>query len=211
MFSRALQTRIPLTGQTNEMANGDRNLRINQVTVDDDYLATGEKWEEWLEELERELRFFRIRTPEDNRDAVLIFGGKEIRRLNKCLQDPNGDDIYTRLKSKLTSYFEPMKNVHYARHVFISFAARLREKAINCAFHDCDERILEQIMQTTENAELLSNILRKNWTLQQTLEEMQLTEGTSIQVKPMGLSETKDTANIKRIRKRKYMWNGKET
>ena len=168
-----------LTGQTNEMADGDRNLRINQVTVDDDYLATGEKWEEWLEELERELRFFRIRTPEDKRDVVLIFGGKEIRRLHKCLQDPNGDDIYTRLKSKLTSYFVPMKNVHYARHVFlkmrphpgertVSFAARLREKAINCAFHDCDERILKQIMQTTENAELLSNILRKNWTLQQT-------------------------------------------
>ena len=41
------------------MAEGGRNLRINLFTMDEDHIATGEKWDEWLEELEREMRFFR--------------------------------------------------------------------------------------------------------------------------------------------------------
>ena len=42
------------------MAEGGRNLRINPFTVDEDHIAMGEKWDEWLEELEREMRFFRM-------------------------------------------------------------------------------------------------------------------------------------------------------
>ena len=39
------------------MAEGGNNLRISLFTVEDDHIATGDKWEEWLEELEREMRF----------------------------------------------------------------------------------------------------------------------------------------------------------
>ena len=42
-----------------------RNLRINPFTVDEDHIAMGEMWDEWLDELEREMRFFRISDPED--------------------------------------------------------------------------------------------------------------------------------------------------
>ena len=55
------------------MAEGGRNLRINQFTVDEDHIATGEKWDEWLEELEREMRFFRISDAADKKDAMLIY------------------------------------------------------------------------------------------------------------------------------------------
>ena len=61
------------------MAEGGRNLRINPFTVDEDHIATGEKWDEWLEELEREMRFFRISDATDKKDAMLIYGGAEIR------------------------------------------------------------------------------------------------------------------------------------
>ena len=64
------------------MAEGGRNLRINPFTVDEDHIATGEKWDEWLEELEREMRFFRISDAADKKDAMLIYGGVDIRRLN---------------------------------------------------------------------------------------------------------------------------------
>lgn len=172
------------------MAEGGRNLRINPFTVEDDHIATGDKWEEWLEELEREMRFFRISEAEDKKDAMLIYGGAEIRRLEKSLQDSTEGDVYSKLKEKLTDYYAPKKNVHYARYLFlkmrpnvgestVSYAARLREKAVNCEFHDLDERILEQIIQTTDNSDLVRKVLHKKWTLQQTLAEMQVLEGKS--------------------------------
>ena len=39
------------------MAEGGRNLRINPFIVAEDHIATGEKWDEWLEELEQECDF----------------------------------------------------------------------------------------------------------------------------------------------------------
>ena len=194
------------------MAEGGRNLQIRPFTVEDDHIATGEKWEEWLEELEREMRFFRISEPEDKKDAMLIYGGAEIRRLEKSLQDPNEGDIYSKLKGKLNNYYAPKKNEHYARYLFlkmkphqgestIAYAARLREKAADCNFHSKDERILEHIIQTTENAELVRKVLHKKWTLEQTLTEMQLLEDTSTQVNAMAHHDTDDVAKISKRNK----------
>ena len=191
------------------MAEEGRNLTIKRFTVDEDHIATGEKWDEWLDELEREMRFFRISEAEDKKDAMLIYGGVEIQRLEKSLQDPKEGDICVKLREKLNNYFSPQKNVHYARYLFlktkqlagettVAYAARLREKAFKCEFHDIDERILEHIIQTTTNAELVRQVLHKQWTLQQTLAEMQLLENTSEQVKSMGQHETQDVAKINR-------------
>ena len=35
--------------------------KVGEITVDGDHIATGEKWDEWLDELEREMKFFRIK------------------------------------------------------------------------------------------------------------------------------------------------------
>ena len=173
------------------MAEGGRNLKINPFTVAEDHLATGAKWDDWLDELEREMRFFRITDAADKKDAMLIYGGTEIRRLEKSLTDPDQGDAYAKLKGKLTNYFAPEKNKHYARYLFlkmrphtgestVSYAARLREKSKSCDFHDADERILEHIIQTTDNTELVRKVLNKKWTLKETLAEMQILEDTWI-------------------------------
>ena len=83
------------------MAEGGRNLRLKPFTVDEDHIATGEKLDDWLEELEREMRFFRISDAADKKNAMLIYGGKEKRRLEKSLQDPEEGDVYAKLQSKL--------------------------------------------------------------------------------------------------------------
>ena len=62
--------------------------------------GVGRKWDEWLEDLEREMRFFRISDATNKEDAMLIYGGVEIRRLDKSLQDPCEGDVYTKLKGK---------------------------------------------------------------------------------------------------------------
>ena len=65
------------------MVEGGRNLTIKPCTVNEDHIATGEKWDEWLDELEREMRFFWIRDAVDMKDAMLIYGGVEIQLLEK--------------------------------------------------------------------------------------------------------------------------------
>ena len=84
------------------IAEGGRNLGINPVTDDQDHIATGEKWDEWLEELEQEMRFFGINSDAAGKnDAMLIYSGVYIiRRLEKSLQDLCDGDLYNKLKGK---------------------------------------------------------------------------------------------------------------
>ena len=99
----------------------------------EDYIATGEKWDEWLEELEREMRFFRISEATDMKDTMLIYGDTEIRRLEKSLSDPKEGDAYAKLKGKLTDYFSPKKNIHYARYLFLKMKPHTDEITIVCS------------------------------------------------------------------------------
>ena len=45
--------------------------------------------DEWLEEIDRQFRFFRINIPSDKKDALFIYGGRELVRLENTLPDTN--------------------------------------------------------------------------------------------------------------------------
>jgi len=102
---------------------------------------------------------------------MIIYGGREKARLAKNLPDPDGtDDAYHKLRDKLTEYFAPRKNKHYARYIFlkmrplenettVSYAARLREMERDCDFQNEGDTILEHIIQTTENKSLVKKQL----------------------------------------------------
>ena len=107
----------PHSSRLSGWLKGGRNLRINPFTVDEDHIAIGEKWDEWLDELEREMRFFRIKDPEDKKDAMLIYGGAEISKLEKSLQDPTDGDVYAKLKGKWTDYVAS-KKTYIMRDIF---------------------------------------------------------------------------------------------
>ena len=50
----------------------------------------------------------------------------------------------------------------------VAYATRLREKAHDCDFGtNCDERILEHLIQTIENQVLIQKCISKSWTLQE--------------------------------------------
>ena len=65
-----------------------RNLRAQLFIPGDDQINTGRAWDDWSEEIEREFRYFRFTGRLDMKDAVIIYGGKEIARLEKSLPDP---------------------------------------------------------------------------------------------------------------------------
>ena len=72
--------------------------------------AVGKAWQEWLEGIEREFRFFKISEDVDKKDAMIIYGGNEIAHLEKSLPDPETGDVYTKLRTKLKGHFTPKKN-----------------------------------------------------------------------------------------------------
>ena len=65
-----------------------RHLPIEQFKLRDSCNA-GKDWKLWLEEIEREFRYFRINTPTDKKDALIIFGGREIAYLETYLPEPD--------------------------------------------------------------------------------------------------------------------------
>ena len=159
-----------------------RNLRALPFRLSEDQLTVGKDWENWLEEIEREFRYFKITSALDKKDAIIIYGGQEIARLERSLSDPENPqcelDVYKKLRKKLNDYFIPKKNTQYSRYMFlkmhpgreettVAYTTRLREKAHDCNFgSNYDERILEHLIQTIENSVLIQKCISKVWTLQ---------------------------------------------
>ena len=84
-----------------------RNLRALPFRITEDQLSTGKEWEA----IEREFRYFKIINPTDKKDALIIYGEKEIARLEKNLPEPTEESLneYEKLRKKLNDYFMPKK------------------------------------------------------------------------------------------------------
>ena len=77
-----------------------RNLRSAPFILSEDQISTGKQWEEWLESIEREFRYFRINEPQERKDALIIYIEKEISRLERRLRNEDGENDYEILKNK---------------------------------------------------------------------------------------------------------------
>ena len=188
-----------------------RNLRALPFRPSEDQLSNGKAWEDWLDGIEREFRYFKITNALDKKDAMIIYGGQELARLEKSLPDPDGDlDVYQKLRKKLNDYYIPKRNKHYARYMFlkmrptigestVAYATRLREKAYECDFgSNCDDRILEHLIQTIHNELLIQKCISKAWTLKEFLSEAGQIEDIADQVHVMK-DQPRDRQYIARI------------
>ena len=225
-----LKTQVDETAKladTDKMADNfmiARNLRIQPFSGNPAAEDTAEKWTDWLQALEREMRFLRIKEAEDKKDCMLIYGGHEIVRLEKSLpevpeQDPVLDE-YGKLKAKLNKYFLANQNKHNARYLFnhmkpvsgeniVTYVTRLREKAQGCEFHDTDDRILEKVIGTIEDEKLIYKAITKKLNLTQFLEEASRTEEIAKQIAAMR-ENTKTVNKIGREKGHRPDRRGKE-
>ena len=83
----------------------------------------------------------------------------------------------------MNEHYLHRKNKHHSRYLFlklqpnpeetiIAYATGLLEKAQDCEFGSThDERILEHIIQTTDNKTLIKKTISKEWNLTQFLTE----------------------------------------
>ena len=109
-----LKTQVDETAEladTDKMADNfmiARNLRIQPFSGNPAAEDTAEKWTDWLQALEREMRFLRIKEAEDKKDCMLIYGGHEIVRLEKSIPEvPEEDPVLDKygIESKAEQVF----------------------------------------------------------------------------------------------------------
>ena len=88
-------------------------------------ISTGQAWEEWSEEIEQEFKHFKIEEATDKKDAMIIYGEKELVRPEKSLRDleqPEGEcnqmDGYKKFKTKLNGCHLLKRSKCHAQYVF---------------------------------------------------------------------------------------------
>lgn len=163
------------------------HLHIDPFIIPKDKLNIGPAWQEWIDDFEEEAHLQKVTNVDDWVRCLRRYAGKEVRALAKHLPNPpaltdnEGNEVaesdYQKLKRKLNLHFVPKKNMQHARYVFSkerrhpeetigSYAARLREKSEHCEFGTSqEERILEHIIQTIEDEELIKSTIHKKWNL----------------------------------------------
>ena len=128
--------------------------------------------------------------------------GKEIARLEKSLPNQtDGGNHYEKLRKKVNDYFKLKINKHHTRYVFFkmrpthdettnAYAVRLREKANDWEFEaNCNEQILEHIIQTTQNRSLIQKAINKKWVLKRFLTDAAQIKDTSLQISNMKIPQ----------------------
>ena len=92
----------------------------------------------------------------------------------------------------------------------VAYATRLREKAHDCDFGtNCDERILEHLIQTIENQVLIQKCISKSWTLQEFLMDAGQIEDISLQMRDMKIGpDNKDIEKVEESTPEKEEWKG---
>ena len=76
------------------------------------------------------MRYFRINSPDDRKDPLILYGGTEIARSEKTLPDNDPDrnlDDYQKVKKKLNDYFLPKISKHHVRYIFLKSRPEARE------------------------------------------------------------------------------------
>lgn len=199
-----------------------KTLKVEPFKIPENHLEIGRAWEEWLEDFEEETAYFEITDVIDKVSALKIYGGLEVTKRARNLPEVTpwvGDDDYKKLKRKLNNHFLPKKKRH-ARYTFskqrqelgesvVSYAARLREKAKDCEFNDqLNGRILEHLIQTIKDNDLVKKSIQKKWNLDQFIEEASQREDINQHVKDM-----KDDYKISKIRQqsKSHLKDGKES
>ena len=183
-----------------------RDLNVLSFREAEQKHSRGKHWTEWLEDIERQFRHFKIHDPFDQRDGLIIYEGREIARFEKVLPDPCSKlNEYEKLKIKLNTHFLPQRNKYYAQYLFlimtpragqktISFSTRFRETPLQCEFGDnIEESILKHLSLTSQNDHLVQKCTKNCWTLSEFLTEARLSEDVTLQVQKINDSSGKNT------------------
>ncbi|XP_077869380.1 uncharacterized protein LOC144360591 [Saccoglossus kowalevskii] len=154
------------------------------------------RWERWIARFDNYLVAKNITQDARKRALLLHLAGEEVFEIHLGLEQAE-DETYVQLKTKLSEYFAPKRNVEYEVYVFRQasqlqtetldkFAARLRQLAKNCEFHEKEKEIKSQIIQKCINPKIREKGLRElNFSLDDLLKYGRSLEATTVQAHNM--------------------------
>ena len=180
----------------------NRQLNVRPFQINENRTETASNWEKWLQNIEKQFRYFGINDPETKKDGLIIYGGQIIADLEDTLLELTGkeagQDAYGQIVKKLNRYFLPKKNKDFAIFQFgnlqqnngepLSYSRyyiRIRETAKKCSFSNENEAIRDHIIKTMRNNVVRIKAIRKNRTLGQILEAAELDDETRAQAREM--------------------------
>ena len=70
---KKIQVAVGPAVQAIRVVTETRNLRTQPFAIPDEMNAVGKAWQEWLEGIEREFRFFKISEVVGKKDAMIIY------------------------------------------------------------------------------------------------------------------------------------------
>ena len=154
--------------------NRQLNVRPFEATLNRD--ETANRWEKWLQNVERQFQYFGITEPELRKDGLIIYGGQTLADLEQTLpevpDEDGGDNVYTKLVNKLNKHFLLKKNKDFARFQFgnlkqeseeslVSYFTRVKDVARKCGFQNEDEVIRDHLIKTMINNGIRIKAMRR--------------------------------------------------
>ncbi|CAB4023777.1 Transposon Tf2-9 poly, partial [Paramuricea clavata] len=139
-----------------------------------------QRWRKWIKSFEYYIAASGINDKKQQRAILLHLAGPEVQDIFETLED-TGNDLDTAI-AKLTSYFEPQKNIPFERHNFRQttqlqgetieqLAIRLKHQVKFCEYGNPNDMIRDQIIEHCSSSRLRRRLLREpELTLEKTVE-----------------------------------------
>ncbi|CAB4007708.1 Retrovirus-related Pol poly from transposon opus, partial [Paramuricea clavata] len=139
-----------------------------------------QQWRKWIKSFEYYIAASGINDKKQQRAILLHLAGPEVQDIFETLED-TGNDLDTAI-AKLTSYFEPQKNIPFERHNFRQttqlqgetieqLAIRLKHQVKFCKYGNPNDMIRDQIIEHCSSSRLRRRLLcEPELTLEKTVE-----------------------------------------
>jgi len=171
------------------------------------------QWNVYIDEFELFILASGVTESKQKLALLLHLGGKDLREIYQTLKEEN--DNFDRVKTKLTTYFQPKKNVTFERYQFknakqesgessAAYVTRLKTLAQYCEFPDVslNNEIRDHFIFTCKSAALRKKLLQEeDLTLTKLLEIARTKETTEKQASE--ISEKTNDSKLNRIDRRK--------
>ena len=81
-----------------------KQLNLQPFQLTEDTMTSGRNWERWLKDFGKQAQYYGIWNPEEKKQALLVFGGREVTICEDSLPDlDNNGDAYERMVQKLSN------------------------------------------------------------------------------------------------------------
>ena len=172
----------------------------------DDTASLGPRWRKYLARFDVLVTALNLQNNAVRKRALLLhYAGENVYEIYETFTDAQkgGDDEagYQTLKTSLTTYFEPKKNVDYETYIFRqakqekhenadAFCTRLRKLAATCEFGNVEREIKSQILIGCTSTRLRRRALREDMDLTELLKHARSLEITEQQAKDIERGES---------------------